>query len=103
MAHHEEHVAAAGLSPAGVLLAAGDEVVRADRAGVLTEARFLSLVGFSLAGREGDGADAVELVSALHPDLVVLDVAVAGAHGPRARPPSPWLRLSLSKSEMSSV
>jgi DNA-binding NarL/FixJ family response regulator len=39
---------------------------------------------FEVVGQAGDGVEAVELVSVLHPDLVVIDISMPVMDGPQA-------------------
>jgi len=58
-----------------VLLADDQELVRAGFRLIL------ELAGFTVAGEAGDGAEAVELARALHPDVALMDVRMPGMDG----------------------
>ena len=66
-------------------------------------ARFLSEAGYTIAGTAGDGAQALRIIAATRPDVVLLDLNLPGEPGPEvarrllaARPSARVLMLSAS-------
>jgi DNA-binding NarL/FixJ family response regulator len=80
-------------------------IVADDEAGIRELMRtLLSLEpDFEVVGQAGDGVEAVELVSALHPDLVVIDISMPVMDGleaiSRIRQVSPATRVAVLSGE----
>ncbi len=80
-------------------------IVADDEAGIRELMRtLLSLEpDFEVVGQAGDGVEAVELVSALHPDLVVIDISMPVMDGleaiSRIRKVSPATRVAVLSGE----
>ncbi len=98
------------LPPIGAMVADPYRVIVADdEAGIRELMRtLLSLEpDFEVVGQAGDGVEAVELVTALHPDLVVIDISMPVMDGleaiSRIRQVSPTTRVAVLSGERRAV